>query len=169
MSVVRFAGGAWSEPQTLARDGWELNGCPVNGPAIAASGPRVAVAWFTAAGGTSRVKLAFSPDSGASFGAPVVVDDGRPLGRVDVAVVGEQAVVSWLEETEGGAALRVRSVGPEGERGPTLTVAESSAARSSGFPRMVASQGELVLAWRDGNEPSTIRTAVVVGISSGRY
>lgn len=37
MSVVRFAGGRWTEPRTVARDGWQINGCPVNGPAIAAA------------------------------------------------------------------------------------------------------------------------------------
>ena len=37
-------------PRTLAADGWEINGCPVNGPAVAADGAKVAVAWFTAAG-----------------------------------------------------------------------------------------------------------------------
>ena len=40
MSVVRFAGGRWSAPRTLAADGWEINGCPVNGPAVAADGAR---------------------------------------------------------------------------------------------------------------------------------
>jgi hypothetical protein len=48
MSVVRFAGGHWSAPRPLAHDGWQIDGCPVNGPAITASGGAVAVAWFTA-------------------------------------------------------------------------------------------------------------------------
>ena len=78
MSVVRFAGGRWSEPRPVAHDGWEIDGCPVNGPAIAAAGRRVAVAWFTAANDKSQVKVAFSSDSGETFGAPIAVDDGRP-------------------------------------------------------------------------------------------
>jgi hypothetical protein len=162
MSTVRFVDGRWTEPRTLARDGWEINGCPVNGPAIAASGAKVAVAWFTAAGGQSRVNVAFSSDSGASFGDPIVVDDGRPLGRVDVVLPkGEAALVSWLEQTANGAALRVRRVMASGSPGPAATVADSSAARSSGFPRMIESGGEVVVAWRDSGEPSKVRTAVL--------
>ncbi len=162
MSVVRFAGGRWSDPQVLARDGWKIDGCPVNGPAIAAAGPRVAVAWFTAASETSRVNVAFSADSAASFGVPVVVDDGRPLGRVDVVLLSDGAsLVSWLEQAQQGTELRVRRFGPDGARGEAMTIADSSAARSSGFPRMVESGGEVVVAWRDAAEPPKLRTAVL--------
>ena len=162
ISVVRFVGERWTEPRTLFPDGWEINGCPVNGPAVAASGSEVAVAWFTAAGGASRVKVAFSSDSGATFGDPIVVDDGRPLGRVDVVLPkGEPALASWLEQTDTGAALRVRRVAPDGRRGAAVTVADSSAARSSGFPRMVESAGEVVVAWRDSGKAASVRTAVL--------
>jgi hypothetical protein len=162
ISVVRFAEGHWSAPRPLARDGWEINGCPVNGPAIAASGANVAAAWFTMAGGKPRVHVAYSSDSGATFGQPVVVDDGRPLGRVDVVFVEPRAaLVSWLEQTEKGAEVRVRRVPADGARDAALTVADSSSARSSGFPRMAASHGEVTIAWRDAAEPPRVRTAVL--------
>jgi len=161
-SVVRFADGRWTEPRVLARDGWEINGCPVNGPAIAAAGPRVAVAWFTAANEKSRVNVAFSSDSAATFGAPIVVDDGRPLGRVDVVFLAEGVgLVSWLEQAPKGTELRVRRVSPDGKRAEALAVADASAARSSGFPRMVESGGEVVVAWRDTAEPPRVRTAIL--------
>ena len=169
ISVVRFGGGRWSEPRTVARDGWEINGCPVNGPAIAAAGRQVAVAWFTAAIEKSRVKVSFSSDSAETFGAPIVVDDGRPLGRVDVVLVPRRgALVSWLEQTQRGVELRVRLVSQNGTRGAPLTVADSSAARSSGFPRMVESDGEAVLAWRDAATPPKLRTAVLTWTDSSR-
>jgi hypothetical protein len=162
MSVVRFVDGRWSAPQPLARDGWEINGCPVNGPAIAAAGSNVCVVWFTAAGGTPRVKAAFSADAGASFGSPVVVDDGRPLGRVDVVVLDDGgALVTWLEQTEKGTVLRARRIAPDATRGKALTIADSSAARSSGFPRMVRSQDEVTTAWRDAADPPRVRTAAI--------
>jgi BNR repeat-like domain len=169
MSVVRFAGGRWSEPRPVAHDGWEIHGCPVNGPAIAAAGPQVAVAWFTAADDRSRVKVAFSSDSAKTFGAPIAVDDGRPLGRVDVVVLSSAAaLVSWLEQTQKGTELRVRRVSPDGTRGEALTVADSSAARSSGFPRMVRSHDEVVLAWRGAAEPPSVRSAVLTGSELSR-
>jgi hypothetical protein len=92
------------------------------------------------------------------------VDDGRPLGRVDVVVRADgAALVSWLEQAEkGGALLRVRRIAPDDAPGDAVTVADASAARSSGFPRMVESGGDVVVAWKDPSEPARVRTAVVV-------
>jgi hypothetical protein len=146
----------------LASDGWQIDGCPVNGPAIAASGRDVAVAWFTAPGDKPRVTVAFSRDAGATFGAPIRVDDGRPLGRVDVVLLeGGVALVTWLEQVEASASLRARRVRADGIRGDAVAVAESSPARSSGFPRMVRSEGEVTIAWRDADEPPRVRSAVL--------
>ncbi len=35
IAISRFEGGAWSPAQVVARDGWRIDGCPVNGPALA--------------------------------------------------------------------------------------------------------------------------------------
>lgn len=162
IATVRYVDGRWTSPVTLGSDRWEINGCPVNGPAVAAEGARAAVAWFTAPAEAARVQVAFSQDAGRTFGAPVRVDDGRPLGRVDVALLdGEQVVVSWLEQAGSGAEVRARTVSPDGTRGPALTLAPSSQARSSGFPRLERTGRELVVAWRDAAEPPRVRTAVV--------
>jgi hypothetical protein len=163
ISVVRYVGGRWSEPLLLAADGWEINGCPVNGPAIAAAGRNVAVAWFTAASEKSLVKMALSSDSGATFAAPIVIDDQRPLGRVDVVMLADgSALVSWLQQVEGSARLQARRIAPTGRADPPMTVAESSGARSSGFPRMVRSGDEVLIAWRDADDPPRVRSAVLV-------
>ena len=111
ISVIRLKDGKWSQPRLVAQDGWQINGCPVNGPAIAASGRRVAVAWFTGAANTQRVKLAFSGDSGEIFGEPVTVDDGSPVGRVDVVLLDDgSAIVCWLEKLPSGGEIRARRV-----------------------------------------------------------
>jgi hypothetical protein len=162
MSIVRRADGGWTSPAPLAADGWQINGCPVNGPAVAAAGRRAAVAWFTSASDTPRVNVAFSSDAGGSFGSPIPVDDGRAVGRVDVALLAEgDALVSWLEQGGKGAELRVRRVSAAGRRGEAVTIADSSAARSSGFPRLETSGGEAVFAWRDPADPPRVRTAVL--------
>lgn len=49
ISIVRKAEGEWSAPYSVAQDGWHIEGCPVNGPAIDAKRGRTVVAWFTAA------------------------------------------------------------------------------------------------------------------------
>ena len=97
------------------------------------------------------------------------MDNGRPLGRVDVVFLAKGVgLVSWLEQAQKGTELRVRRVSPDGSRGEALTVADSSGARSSGFPRMIESGGEVVLAWRDAAEPPKVRTGVLTWTGSAR-
>lgn len=163
--VTRRTEGGWTEGIPVHRDGWVISGCPVNGPAVDASGDRVAVAWFTGAGDRPRVYVAFSEDAGASFGDPVRVDGGDPSGRVDLSLLPDgRAAVSWLERRgPEGAELRLASVGPGGREGPPVVVAPSSAARASGFPRMVRAPwngSEVVLAWTDVSDADRPRVRV---------
>ncbi len=72
-----------------------------------------------------------------------------------------EALVTWLEVDESGTHLAVRRLGNDGGLGPALRVAESSASRSSGFPRLAVSGQEVVFAWRDSAEPPRVRTAVL--------
>ena len=108
--VARRVAGRWTTPVAAHNDGWKIAACPVNGPAIAAAGRRVALAWYTAANDSAMVKVAFSSDAGATFEAPIRMDEGKPAGRVDVALLRDgSALVSWIERTGGDtAAVRVR-------------------------------------------------------------
>lgn len=155
ISILRRVDGVWSEPAPVHRDGWVMPACPVNGPGVAARGSLVAVAWFTAAGDRPEVKVAFSRDGGASFGGPVRVDEGDPVGRVDVRLLDSgDAVVSWLERTGEAAEIRIRRVHPGGATAPSRTVASSSGARASGFPRTALTPwGELLLTWTEPSGP----------------
>jgi hypothetical protein len=163
ISVVRRVGGAWTQPKAVNNDGWHIAACPVNGPALAASGKKVALAWFTAARDTAKVNIAFSSDAGATFGAPVRLDQGAPAGRVDAALLPDgSALVSWIERTGGDtAAVRVRRVSPQGRAGEPVTIAASSSERTSGFPRLTISGDRVYFAWTQPTRPSTVRVARV--------
>jgi hypothetical protein len=162
ISVIRRTAAGWSRPVRVHADNWKIPGCPVNGPAIAAAGKRVAVAWFTAAPPNPRVFVAFSEDGGATFGPAALADGDKPFGRVDLTLDGNgDALVSWLAAGGKGAALRLRRITPRGKVGKPLTVAATSGARSSGFPRLVREGDRLVLAWVDDGEPSRIRVVTV--------
>ncbi len=148
ISIVRLKDGKWSAPRLVFQDNWQLNGCPVNGPAVAAVGRRVAVAWFTGANNSPRVKLTFSNDAGATFGQPITIDDGNPAGRVDVMLLADgSALVCWLEKLPEGGAVRMRRVRPDGQRDEAITVAPSGTARFNGFPQMARDGATLVFAW----------------------
>jgi hypothetical protein len=152
IAVVRQTANGWSKPRLVHGDGWKIAGCPVNGPQLDARGKRVAAAWFTAAGERGRAYVAFSDDAGATFGAPIVVDDGKPIGRMDVAMLdAESAVVTWSEQTAAGAELRARRVPRNGRPGPSIKVADSTAARGSGFARAATLGQDVYVAWTEQN------------------
>lgn len=158
--IVRQVNGAWSSPQAIYADNWQINGCPVNGPSVAAYGRRVAVAWFTSVGDTPHVKIAFSNDAGASFGKPIQVDDGETLGRVDTLLLPDgSALVCWLSGHVDGGAIKVRRVQPDGQVGPPSVIAKTDISRSSGFPRIARFGDEVQFAWTEFGKPSRVRTA----------
>ncbi|WP_420455002.1 hypothetical protein [Rubrivirga sp.] len=160
VAVVRQVEGAWTEPAIPHADGWRIEGCPVNGPALAAAGDHVALAWF-AGGDSTRVWLSVSGDAGATWGDRVRVDGGAPLGRVGVALLADgSAAVSWLENVGDDAELRVRRVGADGSLRPAVTVATVDAGRSSGVPHVAALGDRALVAWTD-SATATVRTAVV--------
>lgn len=161
VSIVRWTDSGWTDGVVVHADGWKIDACPVNGPAIAAVGERVAVAWFTSANDTARVYLARSEDAGVTFGPPVRIDDGKPVGRVDVELDNQGgAVVSWMEFTSGEQAdVRARRVSGEGVPSASIIVARTSGTRASGFPRMIATGTDLIFAWTEAGTPARVRVA----------
>jgi hypothetical protein len=159
--VVRFADGSWTSPQRVHDDGWTISACPINGPAVDAGGSLVAVAWFTSAANRPVVRIAFSRDSGATFGAPVTVDDKWPVGRVDVVLEATgHAVVSWLAKGPHRGAIMMRRISPDGRTGTPMKAATSSIARAAGFPRMATAGDSLLLVWTEDAEPTRLRAAL---------
>jgi hypothetical protein len=158
--VTRLAGGAWTEPAAIHNDGWRIDGCPVNGPALSADGRAVAVAWFTAPHDQGHAFVAFSRDSGRTFGEPIRVDEEGALGRVDVALTADgSAVVTWIELASRRAAFMARRVDSSGDRSPAVTVADIGTNRRTIYPRMARADGELVFAWTGGDD-LRVQTAV---------
>jgi hypothetical protein len=165
--AMRREGATWTTPVVVHNDNWKIPGCPVNGPAIAARGDTIAVAWFTAADDTARVKLAYSTDAGTTFSAPLRIDGGLPIGRVDVQLGDSaRAIVAWLERTDSAAAeLRLRAVMPNGALSAPVTLARTSGARGSGFPRMTLQryndEQALIAAWTITGDSSRVHVARV--------
>jgi len=163
ISYITRNGNEWTEPRAVRADGWKIDGCPVNGPQIDAIGNRAVTAWFTAANDQQRVYAAFSDDGGVTFGDAIVVDDGKPVGRVDVVMLDDQtALVSWLEQTPAGAEIRARRVPRQGKTGRSMKIAESAAARAAGFARIARIGDEVWFTWTEQSADSKqIRVARV--------
>src|SRR5262249_6474271 len=162
IAITRYANGRWSRPEELSKDGWEIDGCPINGPAVSSNGKNVAVAWFTAPGDKPQVNLLMSTHSGKTFGKKILLDGGNPVGRREVLSLSSgDAVVSWIERTGQGPRIHVRRFDANGVQTPSVDVSQTGGVRSGGFPKMVVSGKDIIVAWTDSSEPSQIRTAVV--------
>jgi hypothetical protein len=170
ISILSREGTAWSAPRPLHPDGWQIEGCPVNGPALDAAGRRVVAAWYSGARDRERVHVAFSDDGGATFDAPIRVDLGFPLGRVDAALLPDgSALVTWIEGRDRNAEIRCRRVLRKGEPDPPYILSRTVGSRASGWPRMVQSNGIVVFAWTDPEKPTRVKTALLeTGMASKR-
>ena len=161
IAIARVVRGRAELPFIVSDDGWQIQGCPVNGPQIDARGKNVALAWFTGAKDQSRVNVAFSRDSGKSFAAPIRVDDGSPMGRVDILLLPSgDALVTWMEGLGNAAQVSARRVSASGRLGRVVKLADSSAARSSGFPRATLVGSQVWFTWTEPASPKRVHIAV---------
>ncbi len=152
IASARFENAAWTPPKLVHADGWTIDGCPMNGPAVAADGEVAVTAWYTEAGGTPQVQLARSSDAGDHFATPVAVDQGAAVfGQVAVALTAQQVWVSWLREDASGQTLMLARYAPDlSKRLQTLEVAKLAAkGHASGLPQLVANASGAWLVWTD--------------------
>ncbi len=186
--AVRRTSGGWQQPARLSHDDWQIPGCPVNGPAIAAAGDKAAVVWFSLRDGDPEVKVAFTGDAGVSFSEAILLDRGAtadvdgsdprqvagladasstaapiPLGRVDAVWIDENRVaVTWIVSRGGEADIVLQTVDAQGNTGQRYTVATTGSGRASGFPRMVRQGDRLVIAWTDtSGDPPAVKAATI--------
>jgi hypothetical protein len=146
IAVMRWNHGAPPAPVTVHGDGWVLHGCPVNGPALAADGDTVAVAWYTEGtsdgigGAGGKVLLALSKDGGGTFAAPVVLDAETPRGRVGVALASGHAIAIWLAK---GQVLMSQRVDLDGH----AEAPKQLAAKAYGYPKVAIARGRLLITY----------------------
>ena len=136
ISLVRWLGEGWSQPQPIGNDKWIINGCPVNGPSISASGDEVVVAWWTGATEEGAVRAVRSHDGGATFTATIDIDIDGSLGRVEsILLPSGDTLIMWHDTRGDDAALVLRRLHADGTLGSVHTITDVSVGRLSGFPR----------------------------------
>ena len=149
MSIVRLVNNEWTKPVSIYADSWKIVGCPVNGPRVVADGNFLAIVWYTMPGEKSKVNVIFSKDGGESFGAPVQIDEGNAIGRVDLVMLENETVMaSWME----GTTIKAIKVHADGTKELPIIIATSSESRSSGFPQMTKYNDQVLFAWTDAKE-----------------
>lgn len=163
--VAQLHGDTWSAPMPLGAEGWEIAGCPVNGPAVAARGAHVVTAWFSAEGDRPRVRAAFSDDGGQHFGKPIEIDDTAPLGRIGLVWQDDHtAVISWMSAADATTKKSdwvLRTIHADGSVGAVNMVQPLSAGRDTGVPQLLATESGLLLAWTEPAPNHGVRTALL--------
>jgi hypothetical protein len=149
--VSRLENGKWTDAQVVHADNWEIDACPVNGPALSARGRQLVAGWFTGKDDKGQAYAAFSTDAGRTWSAPIRLDDQTSLGHVDVEMLDDgSAVATWVEFADARSQFRMRRVEPSGMRSASITI--NGDGRVSGYPRVARSGNELVFAWTEGVE-----------------
>lgn len=140
IGFLSLTGKNWSKTRLVHADRWTMPGCPVNGPALAASGERYFVVWPTMASGEMEIRGAFG--AADSFEPPITIASGASeTGRVDVAAWGtDQWIVSRVTTSERVPALALTRVGGDGANLSETTIASPV----GGFPRL-AVHGDVAL------------------------
>lgn len=164
ISIVRYENEQWTSPQKVFNDNWEIGGCPVNGPAVAAINNTLAVVWYTESNDTPKVFISFSKDGGVTFEQPIKVNANPTLGRVGLVMLNEEeAIVTWMETIEKETFVQLMKVNQNGAKGEVITLSNTSAERSSGFPQIALMEGKIYAAMTitAASKDSYIKTVTV--------
>lgn len=143
-------GGA-SEPQRVSHEEWMLQGCPHEGPHMAAGWGGEHMAWFSGAPDAGGVHYGFH-DHATGTTRQLKRFDGRPgSGKPQVAVRGDRIDLVWLAVgTEHSEVLHLRS--HDGGRNWSEPRTLATSASTVDHPQLIA-EGETVwLAWHTRDE-----------------
>jgi hypothetical protein len=147
-------GRTFGDPVRVHEDGWQLNGCPEDGPAIALDDAgRLHIVWPTMTGeGANAEKALFyssSTDGGRTF-APRVRLDGSGAGvaaHPQLASAGDGVLAVWDERDGDGTRILVR--GPV--TGDPASVSTRVVAEGTGliYPAVAWTGAAAIVAWSD--------------------
>ena len=146
--ITKYRNGIWEQPVPVFNDGWEINGCPVNGPKVVVNRTTTAVAWFTAADDNPKVNLSFSLSDKDEFNLPIQLNDLDAIGRVDVAFLNsKEVIVSYIEFDDNATYLKVKKVSVEGEVSKAFTISVIDSGRDTGVPQLEVMDNVVYLVW----------------------
>ena len=147
---ARLIDDVWSNGEPVGRDGWNIAGCPVNGPTVEAAGDTVAVSWFSAANDVPVVRTAWSADGGNTFQRPVEVAQDTALGYVATDILSESLLlVAWVCRGGDGNTLCYRVVGFNGEFGPIRQLPTGPLFARMTVPQVVMIGNKVLFVWTE--------------------
>jgi hypothetical protein len=168
-ATSRDSGRSFSAPVRVSEDGWAIDACPDDGPAMAvdASGS-VHLAWPTVIGGDNpRGAIFYStmPRDGQPFTKrqQVATLGGPKPSHPQIVVDSRRRVfVAWDELANGRQTAAVREVRADATGatsfGPIVTLSSSE---SGSYPALAAAGNRVLAAWATGGDRSRVQVHTV--------
>lgn len=162
-TMSRDGGRSFSSPVRVSEDGWAINGCPDDGPAMVVDpGGTLHVVWPTVIGGTSPEGALFYASSrdGQTFTKRTRVPTlGSPKpSHPQIALDAKGGlVVAWDEVVDGQRVAAVRTLKAQAAAvtfGEPVMLAQGGPAT---YPVMAAAGGSVVAVWATGGSASRIQ------------
>jgi len=149
-------GKTFAAPVKVSDDGWHIDGCPENGPAVAVDAShRVHVVWPTPPDGKNGTPLGLfyaSSSNAKAFGARAQIPTlgAAAHGQVVIDASGNP-VVAWDEIVNGTRHIALARVRANGSAAPLFTSIESpDSAPDRGWPVLATAGKETLVAWVAG-------------------
>jgi hypothetical protein len=164
-TASRDGGRTFATPARISSDGWILDGCPENGPALAVGADNVVHAlWPTLVAGAtadSEPMLALfhaTVRNGGKFSPRErIVSEGTPR-HPQLAATPAGVVAAWDEQTAGGSRRVVLAhIGGSGSAPPRVSRDIVSGGARAQTPAIAGTPDAVVIAWVEGIDESVIR------------
>ena len=168
LTVSRDGGRTFSTPARVSEDGWAINGCPDDGPAIAVDAKGSAhLVWPTVINGPTPKGALFyaSTRDGAKFTPRVripTLGGPKPSHPQIVVDANGRIFVAWDESIAGRRMAAVRELRPQPNRPAVFgEIVRLSAESAASYPVLAVSDKGLVAVWTTGGGPPRVETRII--------
>ena len=161
LTISRDGGRTFSSPTRVSEDGWSINGCPDDGPAIAVDAKGTAhLVWPTVVDGREGALFYSSTRDGAKFTPRIripTLGGPRPSHPQIVLDAGGRIFVAWDETNGGRRVASVRELKLQADRTAQFgEILRLSPDGSAVYPVLAATDRGLVAVWSTGGEVSRV-------------
>lgn len=163
ISISRRIAGRWGRSDVVNHDGWRIEGCPVNGPALAVNDKLGIVFWPTLIKDVMALRYKVIDDLSASFSQTDVHTLNLPYlpsGRVDAAPWKSGFLLTWVSRARDRPSVDLAYIDTGGKATLAPPMAEPNLrGRATGFPRIASDGSRALLVW-----PESDHGAPVIGM-----
>lgn len=152
LTVSRDGGRTFSSPARVSEDGWKIDGCPENGPAVAVdNGDQIHISWVTPPDGKSDTPLGLfytTSKDGSVFAPRIRIPTNGPAAHTQIVARGDSSViVAWDEMAGAKRNVGLARVAAGATDSTMITRLWPAGTVEGGWPVLASTSGGLIVAW----------------------